>query len=135
MLQQPQEAEDGGLVAPPGVDSRFDRQPLRQAGMGEAAEVARDGVGLAIRGRKVTPDARGGGEPEEGIEMRAQVGGAAAPGLGDVGDEGGPLRIGERGVGIMRRAGGRVRAPGTRRMVGRRWRRGSELCTREHWNK
>lgn len=69
-----------------------------QAGMGEAAEVAGDGVGLAMFGREAAPGEGGGGEVEYGVDAGAEVADLTAGGGAgeEVGEEGEPLRVGER---------------------------------------
>ncbi len=79
-------------------DGEEQEQPLPEPGMGEAPEVARDGIGLAVLLGELAPGALGGGDAEEGVEMGAEVAGAAAGGVGEVGEEGVPLLVGERGV-------------------------------------
>lgn len=75
-------------------------QAFPEAGMGEAAEVAGDGVGLAVFGREGAPGGGGAGEVEYGVHAAAEVAdGAAGGGAGeDVGEEGEELGGGE-GVG------------------------------------
>ncbi len=68
--------------------------------MGQAAEVARDGVGFSVILGEVAPGAVGGGDAEDGVEAGAVVAGAAgASGAADVGEERVPFGIGEEGVG------------------------------------
>jgi hypothetical protein len=70
------------------------------AGMGEAAEVAGDGVGFAVFGREGAPGIDGAGQVEYGVEAGAEVADLAAGRGGgeDVGEEGEELGVGE-GVG------------------------------------
>ena len=65
--------------------------------MGEAAEVAGDGVGLAVFGREAAPGVRGAGQVEYGVEAGAEVTDLAAGGGGgeDEGEEGEELGVGE----------------------------------------
>lgn len=69
--------------------------------MGEAAEVAGDGVWLAVLGREGAPGVDGAGEGEDGIHAGAEVADlAACGGAGeDVGEEGVELGGGEGGGG------------------------------------
>ena len=78
------------------------QQPVPEAGMGEAAEEAGDGLGVAVVGGQVLPGFAGGvGEMEDGVHAGAEIGRAAALGGAgeDVGREGVPLEVGEGGVG------------------------------------
>ncbi len=61
-----------------------------QAGMGEAAEVAGDGVRLAVFGREAAPGVGGAGEVEYGVHAGAEVADLAAGGGAgeEVGEEG-----------------------------------------------
>ena len=72
-------------------------QAFPQAGMGEAAEVAGDGVGLAVFGREAAPGEGGGGEVEYGVDAGAEVADLAAGGGAgeEVGEEGVELGGGE----------------------------------------
>ena len=73
------------------------------AGVGEAAEVAGDGVGLAVFGREAAPGVGGAGQVEYGVQAGAEVTDLSAGGGGgeDVGEDGEELGVGE-GVGRMR---------------------------------
>jgi len=64
--------------------------------MSEAAEVAGDGVGLAVFGRDGAPGGGGAGEGEYGIHAGAEVADLAAGGGAgeEVGEEGGELEGG-----------------------------------------
>ncbi len=85
---------------PLGGGGQGQKQVFPEALMGEAAEVARDGVRLAVMFGEVAPGAVGGGHAEDGVEAGAVVAGAAgAGGAADVGEEGGPFGIGEESVG------------------------------------
>lgn len=89
-----QAAEAGGG----GHGSEGEEDALPEARMGEAAEVAGDGVGLAVFLGELVPGAVGGGDAEDGVEMRAVVAGTAAcaaMGVEDEGGESGPFGIGE----------------------------------------
>ena len=69
------------------------------AGVGEAAEVAGDGVGLAVFGGQAAPGVRGAGQVEYGVQAGAEVTDLAAGGGGgeDVGEDGEELGVGKGG--------------------------------------
>ena len=58
--------------------------------MGEAAEIAGDGIGLAVFGREAAPGGGGAGEVEYGVHAGAEIADLAAGAGGgeDVGEEG-----------------------------------------------
>lgn len=72
-----------------------------EAGMGETAEVAGDGVGLAVFGREGAPGVGGAGEVKYGVHAGAEIADLAAGGGAgeEVGEEGVELEGGE-GVGV-----------------------------------
>lgn len=95
---------DGVLQQAEGVGGGCIRQSAEEAvpeaGMGEAAEEAGDGVGAAVVRREGSPrGAGGGGVVEDGLHPRAEGGGAAALGgeRGEVRGQGGPGGVGEGG--------------------------------------
>lgn len=97
-------AADGVLQQAEGVGGGCIRQSAEEAvpeaGMGEAAEEAGDGVGAAVVRREGSPrGAGGGGVVEDGLHPRAEGGGAAALGgeRGEVRGQGGPGGVGEGG--------------------------------------
>ncbi|MCU1500512.1 MAG: hypothetical protein JWM47_4465, partial [Acidimicrobiales bacterium] len=83
-----------------GCGGQGEEKVFPETGMGEATEVAGDGGGLAVFLGELAPGAVGGGDAEDGIEVCAAVARAAARGVvPEVGEDGLPFGIGERGVG------------------------------------
>ena len=72
-------------------------QALPEALVGEAAEIAVDGVGLAVFRREAFPRGMGAGDVENGVHALAQVADLAACGGAreEVGEEGVELEVGE----------------------------------------
>ena len=116
-----------------GVGEGFE-QAGPEAGGGPAAELARGGVGLAELRRQVGPGREGaaglGGEPEDGVQTPARGADGAPGGVAvDEGRKDGPLVVGERFPGALRRvaAVGLVRSMG----VGRQTRHGNIARTKK----
>lgn len=91
MLDLPQGVVGGGIGQ--GLKKIFP-----EAGMGEAAEVAGDGIRLAVLGGQGVPGRGGGGDVEDAFHALAEIGQRAALGGtgNDVGEESGELEGGQR---------------------------------------